>query len=122
MFEGLRDVFGEWIGKILIGVYRGYFVWVCIVVLWIFTRIVGIWVVAVRGRWVMNVLVIRWIVYIGKEEIRGIVRFKFILRGVVIVLCLVMLYGLKGRNMDYLMGFFETEICEFEVGVKEVVV
>ncbi|WP_144485531.1 GerAB/ArcD/ProY family transporter [Bacillus pumilus] len=120
-FQALTDVFGQWIGKILIALYTAYFASVCIVVLSIFTRILGIWVLPLTPTWVINLLLITSIVYIAKEQITAIVRFNFILTPLLLLLSLLMFYALKGTNIDYLMPFFQTDISQFQLGLKDVV-
>ena len=120
-FQALIKVFGKWIGHTLIVLYTIYFASVCIVVLAIFTRILGIWVLPLTPNWVVNLLLVICIIYIAKEQITAIVRFNFILTPFIILLSLLMFYALKGTNIDYLMPFFQTDISQFPLGLKDVV-
>lgn len=67
-FQALIKVYGKWIGHILIGLYTVYFASICIVVLSIFTRILGIWVLPLTPNWVINLLLTISIIYIAKEK------------------------------------------------------
>ncbi|OLP66725.1 hypothetical protein BACPU_00840 [Bacillus pumilus] len=120
-FQALIDVFGKKIGKTLVALYTVYFASVCIVVLSIFTRILGIWVLPLTPNWVINLLMILSVIYIAKEKITAIVRFNFILTPFLLILSLLMFYSLKGSNVDYLLPLFQTDISQFQVGLKDVV-
>ncbi|MEC4587298.1 endospore germination permease [Bacillus safensis] len=120
-FQALIEVFGKWIGHALIVLYTVYFASVCIVVLSIFTRILGIWVLPLTPNWMIILLLMICIIYIAKEQITAIVRFNFILTPVILLLSLLMFYALKGTNIDYLLPFFQTDISQFQLGLKDVV-
>ncbi|HBU92150.1 endospore germination permease [Bacillus sp. FSL K6-3312] len=120
-FQALIKVYGKWIGHILIGLYTVYFASICIVVLSIFTRILGIWVLPLTPNWVINLLLTISIIYIAKEKITAVVRFNFILTPFLLMLSLLMFYSLKGTNIDYLMPFFQTDLSQFQLGLKDVV-
>ena len=120
-FQTLINVFGKWIGRTLIVLYTVYFASVCIVVLSIFTRILGIWVLPLTPNWVIDFLLMISIIYIAKEKLTAIVRFNFILTPFLLMLSLLMIYALKGTNIDYLMPFFQTDFSQFQIGLKDVV-
>ncbi|MCM2989542.1 spore germination protein [Bacillus safensis] len=120
-FHALIEVFGKWIGRTLVVLYALYFASVCIVVLAIFTRILGIWVLPLTPNWVINLLLVICIIYIAKEKITAVVRFNFILTPLILFLSLLMFYALKGTNIDYLLPFFKTDLSQIPLGLKDVV-
>ncbi|AOZ89088.1 spore gernimation protein [Bacillus xiamenensis] len=120
-FQTLIEVFGKWVGRSLAALYTIYFASVCIVVLSIFTRILGIWVLPLTPNWVINLLLMISIIYIAKEQITAIVRLNFILTPFLLFLSLLMFYSLKGTNIDYLMPFFQMDLSEVALGLKDVV-
>ncbi|MGE6630289.1 GerAB/ArcD/ProY family transporter [Bacillus sp. NPDC077027] len=120
-FDALIDVFGKMIGRFLCVLYSLYFASVCIIVLSTFTRILDIWVLQLTPNWVINLLLIFTAIYIAKEKIMAIVRFNFILTPVLIILSLLMLYALKGTNIDYLRPFFQIDTSELSTSLKDVV-
>ncbi|KKD41229.1 endospore germination permease [Bacillus sp. FSL L8-0167] len=120
-FQALIEVFGKWIGRTLVALYTVYFASVCIVVLAIFTRTLGIWVLPLTPNWIINLLMMISIIYIAKEKIAAIVRYNFILTPFLLMLSLLMFYSLKGTNIDYLMPFFQTNLSQVSLGLKDVV-
>ncbi|MFP3325754.1 GerAB/ArcD/ProY family transporter, partial [Planococcus sp. SIMBA_160] len=71
--------------------------------------------------WVIDFLLMISIIYIAKEKLAAIVRFNFILTPFLLMLSLLMIYALKGTNIDYLMPFFQTDFSQFQIGLKDVV-
>ncbi|MFS0654143.1 GerAB/ArcD/ProY family transporter [Bacillus sp. 179-C3.3 HS] len=120
-FAVIIDVFGKKIGKVLVALYTLYFASVCIIVLSIFTRVLGIWVLPLTPNWIINLLMIVCVLYLAKEKLRAIARFNFILTPFLLMLSLLMLYALKGTNIDYLLPLFQTDVSQFTTGLKDVV-
>ncbi|WHF26658.1 endospore germination permease [Bacillus altitudinis] len=120
-FEALTLVFGKWIGRCLIFICSLYCASIGILVLSIFTRVLNIWVLPLTPNWVISLLLIIAVIYITKESLTAIIRFNFVLTPVLLILSLLMLYALKGTNIDYLRPLFQMNHQQLGLGLKDVV-
>ncbi|KZE64274.1 hypothetical protein AWM68_14385 [Fictibacillus phosphorivorans] len=121
VFEIIKHVLGNRLGKLVIVFYVAYFILVASVVLSLFSLAIKSWLLPLTPQWVIKLLMVLIGIYIAKENIRIISRFYVLASVVIFMFIVLMFYSFRFGNHYYLMPIGISGVTPILKGVKEAI-
>jgi spore germination protein (amino acid permease) len=109
-------VFGKWLGKLIIVGYILYFFIICIHINQMYLLIISIWILTSTPSWVILLLMLMLGIYLGKENLRIIVRFFQLSFWIIVLLMLTNLAAIPYLNWKYLLPVNEVPFVDILKG------
>ncbi|MDQ0201367.1 GerAB/ArcD/ProY family transporter [Neobacillus ginsengisoli] len=105
IYEICMVVFGKWVGRIIIVGYILYFFLICININQMYLVTINNWILTSTPKWVILLLMLMLGIYLGKENLRIIVRFFQLSFWIIILLMLMNLGAIPYLHWNYLLPF-----------------
>lgn len=103
LFDMIKIVFGNIIGKLIIIMYVLYFIILIVLLLSKFIVIIKTWMMPITPKWVLTVFLSIIAIYAAKENIHVISRFFIFATFVIFVFLGFVFYSFKDANYTYIL-------------------
>lgn len=103
LFEMTINIFGKYIGKVIVFLYTIYFMFVGAILLAKYIVILKTWMMPLTPKWILAILILIVGMYAAKENLHVISRVLIIATSIIFVFLGFVIYAFKDANITYVL-------------------